>query len=112
MSTKEEAEKGMVALNDTMQGEKTMTVVVAPVMEKIKEYRKGDKGRGKGKDDKGKGKGNGGKAAMQQQIAYPPGGSTHLEEWTSQNLPHLDPVSSQLMQQQMLTWQLYAHQQQ
>jgi len=116
MSTQEEADKAVAALNDTKQGENTISVRTPPPPEAgvSKDGQKGDKGKSKGKGDKGKGKGKGGKAAAQPWAnAYQPPAYPSMPQMPQMN-PYMmqsmgyDPVYMQIMQQQMMTMQLYA----
>lgn len=115
MATKEEAEKAIAELNDSKQGEKAMSVLFPPEPEKKETPQKADKGKGKGKE-KSKGKGKGA-----TQASYPdpnmnpymmqPQMNPYMMMGQMPNMYGMDPVMSQIMQQQMLTMQLFGHMQ-
>merc|ERR1711935_1076614 len=63
MSTKEEADTAIAALNEIETNGVKISVILAPEQgPKPQKGEKGEKGKGKGKSDKGKGKGKSGKA--------------------------------------------------
>jgi len=118
MSTKEEADKAIAALHDIETNGATISVILAP--EQGPKPEKGEKGKGKGKSDKGKGKGKAGK----EQQSYAGWQNTSPDmDWQQQMMqqqmnPYMqmgmnpyagyDPVYNQIMQQQMMTMQLYS----
>lgn len=123
MSTKEEADKAIAALNEVETNGSTISVILAP--EQAPKPQKTEKGTGKGKSDKGKGKndkGKGkGKAAKDQQsntgwqntspMAYQQQMMQQMNPYMQMGMnPYAayDPVYQQIMEQQMMTMQLYS----
>jgi len=124
MSTKEEADTAIAALNDVETNGVTISVVLAPEQgpkPQKAEKGKGKSDKGKGKSDKGKGKGKAAKGAQsstgwqnsspamdyQQQMMMQQQMNPYMQMGMNPYAAY-DPVYSQIMQQQMMTMQLYS----